>query len=265
MTDTRYRGYTDQSEHLARNGSTATLEWWVPWESRISTGASLVGGLQVVGGSPIIFPAARYADIPGLQCLSVTTRKATDVKTAAELAASPPGTVGWKSAILTAQFGIPENSENNDSLPALGEIAVDVSAQAFVVPKGSFKWTSGPSNGKALNDDDLTPSITFPQIDLTLSVFNVSELDLPGIADVAGKVNNSTFLNFDANRVLFVGAQSQRKVTVDGNNAWTLNFKFSVLPSVTHWNKVYHSKSGTWQTVSPKPYQTGDLASFFGG
>jgi hypothetical protein len=244
---------------LDRENPTGTALWKCGWGEASSIASEMVGGmLDGIWQPPQTFP---ISNLTGLLCNKVSVKKWGS-------GTWLPGG-GFQDAELTATYGILKNigGPSASSGIELAELSTTTSGEGLTLPKGAFTWTSGAQSGKALGDDDITPSLIMPFTEVALKIKYLQSDGLSTMAQLAGCVNQYTFsvlsLSAPQDCALFLGGNLSVSLTTMGTTQWQRDLKFGIRQN--SWNKFLCTANSppTWETISSPPFQEADLTALF--
>ena len=249
-----YLDYEPISEtvKITRQGPTATLTFYIPWDEATAFGLAAVGGYRSVFGIPSFFTPLTYAnDLLRLYCNDCSIEGLHD--------ANNPVDGDWSFAKVTLTFGIldqPEDNNGGQDPTQVADYSYSLQAEELEIPKANLHLES--VGGDAPTDDDIpNPIKIVPKATLTASYPFKPRQDAANWKDYVGKVNAATWKGHDAETVMFLGPRTKRTRTSDGKDAWEYELTFEV--RYDGWNKVYKAETATWVDLFPATYDTADF------
>lgn len=108
-----------------------------------------------------------------------------------------------------------------------------------------FKGAIGVSKDAVEGCDIIAPVFSF-QKTRTFSAYNVTNAYIKALSDATGTINQSTFMGFAAQEVLFVGAEGRQN---SPEEPWTITFHFKAGPNLTGLTV------GTISSIAKKAWQ----------
>ena len=109
---------------------------------------------------------------------------------------------------------------------------------------------------KKIQEPNVSMTVFVPTIEHTYSWVRVNEPPFAAIRSKIGKVNSELFLGSPKNTLLFLGVSASQDFTLEGEEPWRIDFKFSERNKgepgreiEAGWNHFFHPKSGTWQKL----------------
>ena len=223
----------------------------------------LVGGWQSQGGHAQYIVPSTFADIqnkigggfPQFQGLYCNHTKQKFIL------GTDAGGTGYQLVEVEFEFGELQEWTTNDNCQS-AIISTELSIEGLALPQGSFTWTSGTNSGNPLDPDkDIQPQLWLPFVAIEVNFAFKPTLPLQTFNDNAGMVNSANVtiagVTFSAGQLLFQGVQSEPSTSVDGSIGWSRVIKFAARQD--DWNKVYSPADGTFESVTPNLYDTGDL------
>lgn len=196
---------------------------WSDWPAFI---ADLWGYWLAVGDSVIYVAGSSFAGLPGLW--------PSDIRIEPFQPDSPlPGTVSlsglqnvYADAKVTVQYAPFPGSDgrkprvpNGTFLVASGEVA----SQSIALPGRTWKWPDG-----TIVEDDVSPGLLVPEETIKLLWRWVPQPPWSAMRSCRGCVNNATFMGYDAEQVLFIGANWEREFQVNDTPLWRVDYRFHV-------------------------------------
>lgn len=252
-----------------------------PWNRSIEFFTELVGGFASIAGTFTYQPPAQFPGVPYavVQEVSIEPWSERIMTPATGLNQS---TNAYEYAVFNVRYGMQDiqGSGGRSDLPAVPDGTTisyrqSYGAEYMTVPGNTFKWASDD----APVSDDINAGLLLPTIDFTLSWRNVPRPPWAKIDELAGKVNDASFLGYDAGKVLFLGMTEEAEFQIDRSPRWTLDYAFKVRsvnstvnPTATYgWNHFYRQEpvSGGehWQAIKNKSgdpvYASANLLSLF--
>ncbi len=217
--------------NIAKGGSSATRIFTVAWLDAFPFATELYGRY-------ISWPDGEYhrpARFPYIHHLYCTNVKIDGVGIASESSDEFGTYITYDKAKLTVQYATSELVDDDDP-EIVEEESVSVSHEVSTTEEGAWEWTvdSVPSPNSAL------PGIVASVMQFSVTRYHVSSLPDYTIAGLCGKLNNAEWRTYEIGRVLFMGAEGRRSITVDGAEDWEMTYIFNVKPH--HWNHAYRSQ-----------------------
>lgn len=242
-------GYTvwmeELKERFSRTEQYVRMKILCAWTDRIALRQLLLGGSRLVGGvivttNPYVHPNYPWMLVCDVDC---------------DMVAGANGYTNDSNNFIASDYARLTVEFNQLDPLDLGEENVEFSGRMITAPPEMFTWTSG---GQALLSSE-SPGIV--EVRATLERTKNSQATLPTttIFGLIGKVNVSSFLGGAAETVLFLGASSSRRFTTFGAKCWDVRMRVEYNPQ--GWNKFLRASSGAYESVTPKPYSTGDLTA----
>lgn len=127
--------------------------------------------------------------------------------------------------------------------------SLEPNAEFIIQDYKQFRWSS--ATGDPLLEKE-APGKLRKSLNLTQSQYLVDFLN-PKLLTAVGGVNDVEYvspilgLTFAPETLLFEPPSLQQTITADGEDAWTVNLKFSYEPN--GWNKYYRAKTDTWEEI----------------
>jgi hypothetical protein len=157
-----------------------------------------------------------------------------------------------EAAVLTIQYDStgPDGDELiTEALEPTAEFQ-SLGAEGFewqsVVDELGFEW-----RGRELRAEE-APGLLVRGLDYKVTLHKV--LFIPtAVIDLVGCVNDSPIaarflgLTFPPETLLYNPPTTQRRITVETVEAWTLNYRFTFRPS--GWNKFWRAETGKWERI----------------
>jgi hypothetical protein len=225
----------------------------VDWADRIAFAKALLGYTNAVGHKPIRREAQVFPGYERLYCQNAEVSPLGQASQDDEMISYAKARILAEYMPLNFGTSISEgdgySGEDEDERLHIEEMW-DFSSEVMSVDGGHFEY----SDTSAKLTEPV--SVLVGTVDLTLS--SDSEPELPGdtIRQCLGKVNSGEWFGASAEHVLFLGASARRVLTVEGERAWYLSYRFR--QRQVSWNK--RLRGATWVEVDPKPYQTCDFS-----
>jgi hypothetical protein len=241
------------------------------WDEATGLTQNLSGGIVFVMGVPTpIYPTA-CPYYSGMVCKSVKIVPLGDYRTG--------NPYGYEKAEVKITWGTPKPEDSSPPNPVdIFSIDVSVATEAMSIKGTEYKWAVGIGSPSEYNvpvsEGELLMQKWIPTIELNLkceSMFRKMKLDT--MRDLVGKVNSSTLTmpppestQFAAETVLFNGVQMETKFTSQGIKYVPRSLKFLIRQQ--SWNKFWceeqvGSVTGSWQEVTPHPYETASFNPLF--
>lgn len=259
-------------------GATTEAVWLTDWDTAAMTAYEMVGGYKMVGGVlQRLFPQP-CPYFTGLVCKTAKVSPVGDWN---------PVSGGYYQAWITATYGVPRADDTLQANPIdYFTIKTSVSAEAMSIPGKCYKWAVSVGNpavaNVAINEGELLTQKWMANTEITMASTFFEKLQLDVFREKVGKVNSGVMVDpegiyYPAETVLFVGVQQERKLTPEGYAYAPRELKFLVrdnIDTVTSiggkgWNHFWCEKyvagygEGSWQEVTPKPYETTDFDDLF--
>jgi len=115
-------------------------------------------------------------------------------------------------------------------------------SEKMSIPSGSILWTEGTDSGKPVLDKSFIP---WTLIEHTLVKKDLTALPSYTIGICLNCVNDREFMGVAAGKLLFGGAESDKKVDADGNVTYDITYKF--LENSEDWNSAWNPTDKAWQ------------------
>lgn len=251
-----YGAYKPISEEitLTREGPSATVVVFAPWDDAITYGLAAIGGYRTVFGTLQYFTPDRYErDGLRLYCNSCKIVNAGDY-----------GSNDWQTAKLTLAFGIldqPEDNSEGQDPTQVADWTFQLSGEELVLPKTGLHLDS--STGDPPGDDVPNPIKVVPKGSLTAHFPRKPRQDAANWKTYVGKTNDGALQGFAAETLLFMGLETKRTQTSDGSDAWEFSLMFEI--QYEGWNKVYDPSAAAWRELHPAQYETADFNALIAG
>ncbi len=227
----------DRQEQGGKDPS-ASVTYRGPWSERIDFAMGYYGRLRFGGW---VAPAL-YGPL-GIYCQAWS--------------AKPFGQKGdgedWSIAEVVVNFGTNNDEPTNDNgEPAdVGDEKFTIAGTTVNLPPAMFKWLGGEKNSQYLKEDgDITPFKVIPEIGYTISFSWITDFDPDKVATYVGKINSTSIgvkKKVAAGRVMFLGAESSRRLTAEGIKHWKVDYNYSIKGVGQNWNKFWDGSS--WQFI----------------
>jgi len=243
--------------NYSKDKITATREFFVPWISAQSFVTFHLIQIDLVGGSVATIPAQSFPNFPNLISVGATIKPIIDRDTS--VGSSVPNSSSGPSygyADVTINY---ETKDRN--LDTFLQTEINFSVEKIQAPVGKYKA------GNPLETIDENIAISIPEIEFSITEFNVAKIDVGLISFYVGKTNSNTFFGAPPGKVLYLGASSSSSFSPSG----------VVFRDITHhikirsrdWNYVLlrNQSDGTpdqqWGPVTPLIYDSADFNSLF--
>ena len=257
--------------------ATTEAVWLTDWVGSAMEAYEMVGGYFMVGGSLQRFFPAPCPYFSGLVCKSAKVVPVGDWD-------SVNG--GYKQAFINVAYGIPkaEDTLKTDFIDYF-TVKTAISAEALSIPGKPYKWAVPVGNPSAsdvlVNEGELLMQKWLATMEITMQCRFFQNMKSDTFRKAVGKVNNATLTDpegttYEAETILFVGIEQERLFTPEGYVYVPRNLKFLVRsntnpgsPTVHGWNSFWCEKyvagvgEGSWQPVTPKPYDSTDFDDLF--
>lgn len=254
----------------------------VDWLDRFAFLIELYGGYRIVGGAFTFTPPAAFPGVPAAIVTNIEIEpfpgNRPDGASVGELSG---GSNSYPAALVTAtyRFRFLDGQDGRDDLPDVPDgtylsYRADLSSEYESAPGRTWRWAVDSS---AL-PDDVDPRILVPAETFTLTWHRVPRPPWNTMRDLRGRLNESTFLNYAAGSILFLGARTEHDFQITETGLWRLHyhFKVKVVSSTASagvldgWNRRYREQADTdehWLSIEDEdgnqPYVTGDFADLF--
>jgi len=232
-----------QKESFTMQGCSAEMVVRTEWPSRITVAREWFGRLQ----SGIYITPGRYPDIEGLFCNNVSIEPWPGSK-------MDDGTLGWEWAKLTLSFGMMETGTGGD----IADEKITIGGQTITLPCRKYQWAEGPLSGQLLDENtDAKPFAIVPEMTYSLSYHFQTNIDRSLYASLVGNINSSTFTptvydgtaSWEARSVIYMGCETDRKITSDGANYWKITHNFGIQTDHT-WQQFYCVTDGNFHKIT---------------
>jgi hypothetical protein len=219
------------------------------WNERLPLANALAGLPPFPGANAP--PIKRYPNMTGL--ITSDIRIVGDEKQRS--VDSNTGIVAYDLAKMTITFQPPVTGGvfGGGSNPDV--IEVDFLADAIRLPGESFTFPGGDKV-----DNEAAPVQIVPTTDWIIPRSGSATLNETYYQGFQGTVNAAQFRGAAAETVMFLGLKARQRWVTTINNVYDKVLHFKVRPPWITWNQAWNRAAGAWQTVSPKPYPTGDLS-----
>lgn len=251
-----------------------TRQFKVAWEDYTTFIGELYGVYSLTGGTVSSTSPATFPGIPQAVC--------TDIKFNPQSGLAPTksgvitltngNAVTYSHAIVTAAYKIPFSSggSGRSNLPPVPEgtyldFSSDRGAEYTTIPGRTWVWTGSSVPVPA----DSGPSVILPTEEITLTWSRVTSPPWSAIELTKGKVNDETFLNYEAGKLLFAGARTRKSFQITEQTFWTVDYSFRARSE--EWNKSYNEGTGVlvagWTEIedaeSNPPYASASYSGLF--
>jgi hypothetical protein len=171
----------------------------------------------------------------------------------------------WKNYAVTFNYGPPtEDSED------LGTESWTLSGKTFSFDTKKTEWASGSVPMDEAEGDPIRKSIIIPMVDYQVKFTKVAALPQANLISYIGKVNSGAWLGWPDETAMFLGANTEKKVTSDGVE-FNIGYKFTIncatmgggAGAAMTWNKEYRPSTGLPAEIDPKPYTATSFAGIF--
>jgi hypothetical protein len=263
---------------VSRRGMSGVRVFKINWSDWPDFLGELWGYWVAVGGQSTYTPAASFYGLPGMWPSDIQVdpfQPDSPLESSISLAGSQANYNYARVTVTYKPFPVSDRRmpqvPNGTFLIATG----DVAAQYMALPGRTWKWPDGTTV-----EDDFTPGILIPEESINLSWRWVPQPPWTAMRQTRGCVNNSTFMGYDAEQVLFVGANWEREFQVNDTPLWRVDYKFQVKTvqstldpgTVYGHNYFYRRDAGAgndnWQRIvsvqtGAAPFQSADLSQLF--
>jgi hypothetical protein len=229
------------AEEWYYGGFRATVKLMCAWEHRNTLALEVLGnGGEYYPRLPMTMARARGVSIAPFDARITEDPVSRYVAPYASFATC-------EAAVVTIQY----DSTGPDGDELITE-ALEPTAEFQSLGAEGFKW--GSSTGDALTDAE-APGHLVRGLDYKVTLHKVMFIP-SAVLDLVGCVNDSPVaarflgLTFPPETLLYNPPTTQRRITVETVEAWTLNYRFTFRP--TGWNKFYRKKTGKWERIWKK-------------
>lgn len=247
---------TKEKVKLTREGPTATVEMFVPWDEVEAFAMAMVGGFRGLGGSLTYFTPAVYESAGLLAYCNGCDYEGVTYKEGG----------GWEAAKVVLSFGPldqPEDQQQGQNPTQIADYSYDITAQEMTLPKQSMKiFSPGEGEFVDMGEDHPRPIKIIAEGSLQASYSFKPRQDPSKWVQYVGKVNNAEFRGHPAESVLFIGPHVKRTRTTDGKDAWSYDVGFQVKYGHT-WNEQWNPTTASWEDMraqnGDKIYETANF------
>lgn len=224
-------------------GCVGTRVFRCDWDDRLSEKDDLIGTKWPDGASS------------DFSCVAVDIEPFGDVDTSGG---------GPNQAMLIAHYTT-DKSKKNTSLSDL-TVTIEFGGQGLSIGEGLYWSDASDVSGNRRKVDDNSMTMIMPQATITYSGV-VSDLRLPTVLSLIGKVNSDTASWSPAASYLFEGGTAYKVFgAVPSDARWQINYKFTYNPYTWNrfWNKYKTSGPGMTKVTDSggTPIDIYSLASF---
>lgn len=243
-----------RSEYGGKDPS-ATITYLGPWLERISFAMGRYGRLRFGGFvSPSIYGPL------GIFCQGWSAKP---------FGATNGGEYTCAEVAINYGTNNDEPTNSNGEPADIGDEKFTIAGTTINLPPSQYKWLGGSKEDQYLKEDgDVSPFMIVPEIGYTISYHWVTRFEPDHYAQYVGKINSSPVgrSGVAAKRVMFLGAESSRKLTAEGILNWKVDFNFSIKGIGQTWNKFWDGSS--WQEIgfgedNDRPYVEANLNDLF--
>lgn len=245
-------------------------EFKVAWADHADFILELLGGYRIVGGQPVVVPAAGFPGWFGSIAEEVSVEPfPPDNPNGAAIRSIYEGANLYSFAKVIATYGVPDN-RNTANRPGLPNVPAgtflsfssDFGADYLSTPSGWWKWSS---DGEKLNTEDAPPpGFLLGTEDFTLTWHRVLSPPWSEIRSARGKINSAPFLDHPAGHVMFMGGRTGIDVDFGQLSVWRLEYAFKAKSH--HWNHFFRRDAGFEEIESDSgqpPFPSTNFASLF--
>lgn len=253
---------------------TGTRQFKVAWEDYTTFIGELYGVYRLTGGTVSSTSPATFPGVPQAIC--------TDIKFNPQSGLAPVksgvitltngNSVTYPHAFITATYKIPFSSggSGRSNLPSVPEgtyldFSSDRGAEYESIPGRTWVW----SGSSVPVPEDSSPAVILPTEEVTLTWSRVTSPPWSTIESTKGKLNDATFLNYGAGKLMFAGARTRKSFQLTEQSFWTIEYSFRARSE--EWNKSYNEGTGVltagWTEIEDAegnpPYASGSFSDLF--
>ena len=277
---------------LSKDSASATDTWMVPWADAHVFARTQIPFIETEGGFSLAGTRAVHRYDLGLRAETV------DIS---PFYSEEPGITGNSPAsewsVVKISYKVPDRKDSEDEDPDDPETflthKLTIGAEMMTVPPRKAEVPDDPNRSpgetpvseggflpdeeaeidKKMTDEDAPITLLMPTAEHQFSWKRVLYPPFGAIYNAIGKLNASAFAGCAAETLMFLGVDAQREFTTDGQEPWTLDYRFSHrcsqpigAPNPLTWNHFYVPKKGTWEKLrfnGQLAYRTTDFSGLF--
>lgn len=225
----------------------------VDWADWTLFTAELYGSYRLTGGTVSFNNPATFPGVPQAVCTDIqfAPLPGDNPEKTSAITLTNGNAVTYDKAKITAIYKIPFSNSRvrgRGDLPGVPtgtylDFNSDHGAEWVTVPGRVWKWSA---DSEPLGEDH-NPGLLMPTEDITLTWSRVTSPPWNAIRDTKGKINSSQLMNYEVNKVLFVGARARKSFQLTEQTFWTLDYSFRV--RAQDWNHRYRENPEGWAAI----------------
>ena len=127
---------------------------------------------------------------------------------------------------------------------------LNAGGQLIAIPSQHMEADDAPPNKRKLQEPNVPITVFIPTIEHSFSWARVQVPPFAAIRSNLGKVNNAVFLTAPKESLLFLGVSASQDFTLEGEEPWRIDFKFSERNKQgLGWNHFFLPSTGKWEKL----------------
>lgn len=266
---------------VSKTAASATRQLRMDWPD-INTAIEDLFGLVFVAGTGVV--RGDIHTFPGKPWLLLDSMDIVPFDKANPQTFDANGMPTFKKALATLKYKtVPwdQDDDSNEDDPDTPEGTylthrISLGGDMLTLSESGLEWENNNDDGKKDVAADVAPGMLIPTREHQFTWHFVPSPPWDAMRDAYGKLNTNLQYGAAAETLMFLGADAERDVTIDGARAWTLDYRFQerALKAggiVVGWNHFFRpdpaAADNSWQKIKRKDglfvYETTDFDPLF--